>query len=559
MASSGDQAPGRVGGGRFSYQQRRKLLRPSETRCARSASPCKQQTSETLPSPQDVPTRSLPPIRCEEIRGRGMTDCSRLPKVIAGAPDRPLTIGSIEIPCYVLRDETRVLTRGEFLKALGRSRVPKAGKGGRGKVEALPFFLRAKQLKPFITRKLKSLAKPVFFLLGSGPPEKGYHAELLPHVCAVYLKARSAGALLPQQLPFAERAEFLLGGISPVGIIAQVDETSGYLAIRRRNAREEIIEEYVASDLQQWARAIPDEFFERMYELRNLDGPDGLKRPSVIGRCINEYVFEYLPGEVLDQLKRASSPPEEDRRRSQHHRLPQRETGLRELTNHACDVILLMRVSSNWREFDRLFHRVFKRPGDPLVGDQAPGMKLDEFQGREDKAERERPDVGIISPIDEASGNPAIRRREGRKIIIEKYVASDLRSWARAIPDEFFERMVELRKWDGPEGVKRPSAIGRCINKYVFEYLSQEALHNLKRASTTTEEDGRKGRHRRWPQGESGFGELSHHAHNVILLMRAASSWREFARLFHRAFKRPGDLLGLGSGPGEEARQNSGA
>ena len=29
-------------------------------------------------------------------------------EVIAGAPDRPLVIGDIEIPCYVVEDETRV-------------------------------------------------------------------------------------------------------------------------------------------------------------------------------------------------------------------------------------------------------------------------------------------------------------------------------------------------------------------------------------------------------------------------------------------------------------------
>ncbi len=278
----------------------------------------------------------------------------------------------MEIPCFVLSDETRVLSQREFLKAIGRSRIPNAGKGGRGKVGALPFFLSPKQLEPFITNKLKLSARPVFFQHGSGPPKKGYHAELLPQVCSVYLKARSAGALLAQQIRFAERAEYLMGGISPVGIIAQVDETSGYLEIRRRMAREQIIDKYVAPDLQMWARAIPDEFYEKIYELRNLDGPEGLKRPSVIGRCIYKYVFEYLPREVLEKLKRSSPTPEIDRRRSQHYRWPQRETGWRELTNHACKVILLMRASSNWREFDRLFHRAFNKPVGPMIWDQAP-------------------------------------------------------------------------------------------------------------------------------------------------------------------------------------------
>ncbi len=41
-------------------------------------------------------------------------------KVIAGTPDKPLVIGDIEIPCYVLEDETRVLSQGGFLKAIVR-------------------------------------------------------------------------------------------------------------------------------------------------------------------------------------------------------------------------------------------------------------------------------------------------------------------------------------------------------------------------------------------------------------------------------------------------------
>lgn len=33
-------------------------------------------------------------------------------KVIADTLDRPLVIGAIKIPCYVLEDETRVLSQG---------------------------------------------------------------------------------------------------------------------------------------------------------------------------------------------------------------------------------------------------------------------------------------------------------------------------------------------------------------------------------------------------------------------------------------------------------------
>ena len=43
-------------------------------------------------------------------------------KVIAGTVDHPLIIGDIEIPCYVLEDETRVLSQGGFLVAIADTR-----------------------------------------------------------------------------------------------------------------------------------------------------------------------------------------------------------------------------------------------------------------------------------------------------------------------------------------------------------------------------------------------------------------------------------------------------
>ena len=45
-------------------------------------------------------------------------------KAIAGAPDSPLVVSDIEIDCYVLEDETRVLSQGSFLRGIGRARTP---------------------------------------------------------------------------------------------------------------------------------------------------------------------------------------------------------------------------------------------------------------------------------------------------------------------------------------------------------------------------------------------------------------------------------------------------
>src|SRR5689334_6468032 len=57
-------------------------------------------------------------------------------------------VGDADISAAVLPNGTRLLTQATFLRALGRSRSPKAGTGVLNTVDATPFFLQAEVLKP---------------------------------------------------------------------------------------------------------------------------------------------------------------------------------------------------------------------------------------------------------------------------------------------------------------------------------------------------------------------------------------------------------------------------
>jgi hypothetical protein len=63
-----------------------------------------------------------------------------------------VTIGDVVLPAAVLDDGRRVLSQGQFLQAIGRSRSPKGGTGALATVDELPFSLQADVLKPFIPR-----------------------------------------------------------------------------------------------------------------------------------------------------------------------------------------------------------------------------------------------------------------------------------------------------------------------------------------------------------------------------------------------------------------------
>ena len=295
---------------------------------------------------------------------------SKALKVIAGAPDRPLVIGNIEIPCYVLEDETRVLSQRGFLGAIGRS-VSRPASGG----EQLPAFLSSERLKPYISNELAAASNPILFRPPDGGRSAyGYPATLLPQVCEVYLKARDAGVLQKQQAHIAEQAEILIRGLATVGVIALVDEATGYEEIRAQRSLAIILEKFIAKELQPWTRTFPYEFYELIYDLRGWDGPDGHKRTPLIGHITNDLVYERLAPGVLDELKRKNPKLPTGRRRTTHHQWFTPDLGHPRLKEHLAAVMALMRAAPNWGRFMAMLNRSLpnkNKQAPPELGDDA--------------------------------------------------------------------------------------------------------------------------------------------------------------------------------------------
>ena len=100
------------------------------------------------------------------------------------------SIGNTQVAAAVLRDETRIITQASYLRALGRSRSPKAGTGVLSTVDELPFFLQAEAFKPFITNELIESTKSIFYKTKKGSKGVGYNAISLKRVADVYLQFR---------------------------------------------------------------------------------------------------------------------------------------------------------------------------------------------------------------------------------------------------------------------------------------------------------------------------------------------------------------------------------
>ena len=279
-------------------------------------------------------------------------------EVIAGAPDRPLIIGDIEIGCYVLEYETRVLSQRGMAKGLGMS--------SRG--DRLPLFLGSNAIKPFIPNKLMAgIEKPIEFQPpGGGRTAYGYPAPLLVELCNAVLSARDAGVLKKQQSHIAERCDVLIRGLATVGIIALVDEATGYQELRNRNALNKFLEKYLLAERAKWAKRFPDEFYREIFRLRGWPW-QGMKvnRPQVVAHYTNDVVWDRLAPGVRKELERLNPKTEMGTRRARHHQWLNDEIGHPALQIHINGVIVLMKsviqAKGGWDEFRRRLQRVFPK------------------------------------------------------------------------------------------------------------------------------------------------------------------------------------------------------
>ena len=211
-------------------------------------------------------------------------------KLLRATHSGVLKIGNAEIPCHVLENGERILSTRGVMKSLGRR-----WRGRKYSGTQLPVFLEAKNLKPYISNDLDMVLTPVIFKPKTGYQSEGYRAEILPIICEIYLKAKDDNSLTPAQESIARNCEILVRALSKVGIIALVDEATGYQEVRDRIALQQILERYISKELLPWTKRFPDDFYKEMFRLKNWPyEPKSIKRPSVIGTYTNNIVYERL-------------------------------------------------------------------------------------------------------------------------------------------------------------------------------------------------------------------------------------------------------------------------
>ena len=195
-------------------------------------------------------------------------------------------------------------------------------------------------------------------------------ATVLPEICDVWITAREKGALNEEQAKTAERAYVLMKGFATVGIIALVDEVTGYQEIRDRVALQEILDKYLLDYEAAWAKRFPDEFYKQIFRLNKWAyNPSSIKRPSIIGTMTNDVVYSRLAPGILGELKARTPKDEKGRRKFRFHQWFTEDLGHPKLQEHLTKVTVLMDACANYPTFHRLLQRALPKIGETIPMD----------------------------------------------------------------------------------------------------------------------------------------------------------------------------------------------
>ena len=273
----------------------------------------------------------------------------------------------IDLECYVLEDGRRVFNKRGMAKAVGL-------KSGGGNV--FLRTMRAKGLGSEIGESLyEKIENPIYFNYMRSDPGHAYEADVLVEVCKAIKRAKDAGHLTSSQTDLYNHANALLNAFGKIGVIALIDEATGYQKKRSPDALRLLVQRYLETEKREWQKEFPDEYYK---ELNNLYGSENvairksgavvLNKPQHFAKFTRDYVYDLLEnGAVLAELDRLN--PQIDSkgtRKDRFHQHLTEEYGLEKLRIQVREVITLMKISDTVEDFKKLFKKRFPRSGDQL-------------------------------------------------------------------------------------------------------------------------------------------------------------------------------------------------
>lgn len=293
-----------------------------------------------------------------EAAQKRWTDTS--PEAKYGAPDKPIRIGDIEIGCYVLDDNRRVIPTNAML---GTLQMARGGSMVRG-MNRLELFASRERIKPYVSNELmERIRNPIRFKVG-GSITYGFDSDTLIDIAEAVIRADNAGTLQKQQAAIAHQCRVITSSLTRIGLIALIDEATGYQTKRDSDELQQILSAYLLPEHRPWMQTIPSEFTKEIYRVYGWKRSPDNRGPRYAGKLIRQLIYERLPKPVLPALDEINPSNNKYQRKHRHHQFLTDAQGLDHFRTLVITVMTLLRVSKNKGEFKRHLETYFEGQGE---------------------------------------------------------------------------------------------------------------------------------------------------------------------------------------------------
>lgn len=271
-----------------------------------------------------------------------------LPDVPVALYEGELTLGhgddAGKVRCYVLSDGRRVISRTSATGALTGA----SGGDLKAYVKPVASFLSVNLDDELTEFKIEGVTNKRVF---------GVTAECFLAICKAYVLARDEGALTTdRQYEIAKTASAFLAACATVGLIALIDEATGYQYDRAEDALRVKLRAYLEEEMRPWEKTFPDELW---IEFGRLTGWQGSvqNRPKYWGKLVMELVYGYLDPDVANWLKENAPRP---RHGQNYHQWLSSQYGLKKLIEH---IWMLIGMASACNDIGELRYRMALKYG----------------------------------------------------------------------------------------------------------------------------------------------------------------------------------------------------
>lgn len=146
--------------------------------------------------------------------------------------------------------------------------------------------------------------------------------------------------------------------------------------------------------------------------------------------------------------------------------------------------------------------------------------------------------VAITALIDEVTGYQEVREKDALQQFLQKFLEEEKGKWVKTFPDEFFESIFKMKKWNWQMANKgqKPQVVGHYINNYVYSRLAPQVLVELRKLNPKADDGKRKGKHTQWIDIDFGHPKLKEHLSILTAFAKATGyNWGNWNRMVERA------------------------